>query len=456
MPHALIIEDENAARQALSELVESHGFTTSTAGTLKEARRIAKVEAPDLVLIDLMLPDGSGIDFVREFKENATLSEIVMITGHASVDSAVEALRLGASDYLTKPVDVPRLKSVLANVTRTRELKGEVEKLRGELRKLGRFGSLLGVSPAMQRVYDLIAKVAPTDATVLITGESGTGKEVVAETLHSISPRHHHPFLPLNCSAVSVTLIESELFGHERGSFTGANRLHRGIFERAHGGTLFLDEITEMPGDLQAKLLRVLETGAFSRIGGEQVLEVDVRVLAATNRTPGEAVKAGKLREDLLYRLSVFPIHLPPLRERGEDVALLAEHFLATLNKERGTKKAFAKEALARFRDHAWPGNVRELKNVVQRAYIMAEGEIGPELLPGLANAPLPRPSGLDSNGSFIRVKVGSSIADAERQLITATLEDCAGDKRQAAEVLGISLKTLYNRLNAYRDEEEA
>jgi two-component system, NtrC family, response regulator HydG len=447
MPHALLVEDDSSSLTALAELVAAEGFTTSTAATLAEARRRAEEETPDVVLVDLKLPDGSGLELLKELEDGA--AETILITGHASVDTAVEALRMGISDYLTKPLDVPRLKTILANVARTWELREEIGELRGELRKLGRFGSLVGASPAMQEVYDLIARVAPTRATVLITGESGTGKEMVAETVHRLSSRRKGPFLPLNCGAISPTLIESELFGHERGSFTGAARTHKGVFERASGGTLLLDEITEMPIELQAKLLRVLETSAFNRVGAERPLKVDVRIVAASNRDPESAVAEGQLRQDLLYRLSVFPIHLPPLRERRDDVRLLAEHFCGELNAQEGTGKAITPEAMERLAAHDWPGNVRELKNLVQRAFILADGEIGVEhLAPALAGG-----KG-DENGG--RLPVGLSIAEVERRLILATLEECGGEKKKTAEVLGISLKTLYNKLNAYHEADAA
>jgi DNA-binding NtrC family response regulator len=298
----------------------------------------------------------------------------------------------------------------------------------------------------MLDVYDLISRVAPTDATVLITGESGTGKELVAETLHRCSARRNAVMLPVNCGAVSPNLIESELFGHERGSFTGADRQRTGYFERATGGTLFLDEITEMPLELQVKLLRVLETGSVVRVGGTEPIRVDVRVIAATNRDPVEAVKAGKLREDLYYRLNVFPIALPPLRNRPGDIDLLAEYVLAQLNRESGQQKTWSRAALERLRRCAWTGNVRELRNVVQRAYIMAEDEIGPESLP------LPQEVATETSeeGPVLHVRVGSSIDAVERRLILATLQLTGGDKKRAASILGISLKTLYNRLNVY------
>ncbi len=441
MLHALLVDDDVNFALGLAEVVSREGFSTKTANTLKEAKAELARSVPDVLLVDLHLPDGSGLDLFKEL-EGSPGSEVILITGQATVDTAVEAMRRGASDYVIKPVDFARVKQVLTNVARTRELKEQIGNLRGELRKLGRFGPLIGASPPMQRVYDLIAKVAQTDATVLLTGETGTGKELVAETTHSLSRRHKEPFLPINCGAVSPNLIESELFGHERGSFTGADRMHRGYYERAHRGTLFLDEITEMPSELQVKLLRVLETGKVTRIGGNESISADVRVIAATNRKPEEAVAKGKLREDLLYRLNVFPIPLPPLRDRREDVDLLAEHFLALLNKEHDTTKEFTRPALNRLRSHGWPGNVRELKNLVHRAFILAEDHIGLDCLPlGVQ----------ESAGSSLNLKVGTSLGEAERRLILATLEEAEGDKKKAAEILGISLKTLYNRLNEYK-----
>jgi two-component system, NtrC family, response regulator AtoC len=441
MPAALVVDDDANFALGLAEAVNREGFTTRTAGTVKEAKAEMGKAMPDILLVDLHLPDGSGLDIFGEL-EGSPATEVVLITGQGSVDTAVEAMRRGASDYLVKPVDIARVKAVLANVLRTRELKEQIGSLRGELRKLGRFGPLIGASPQMQRVYDLIGKVATTEATVLVQGETGTGKELVAETIHTLSRRHKEPFLPINCGAVSPTLIESELFGHERGSFTGADRLHRGYFERASRGSLFLDEITEMPWELQVKLLRVLETGKVTRIGGNEPFTVDVRMIAATNRRPEEAVAKGKLREDLLYRLNVFPINLPPLRDRKEDVELLAEHFLQQLNREHDTRKEFTRPAVNRLKSHNWPGNVRELRNLVQRAFILADDHIGLDSLP----------LGVQENvGSSLNLKVGTSLGEAERRLILATLEECDGDKKKAAEILGISLKTLYNRLNEYK-----
>ncbi|HET9361529.1 MAG TPA: sigma-54 dependent transcriptional regulator [Vicinamibacterales bacterium] len=312
------------------------------------------------------------------------------------------------------------------------------------------FGQLVGTSALMREVYDHISRVAPTSATVLIVGESGTGKELVARTLHDLSRRRLGPYIALNCSALSPMLIESELFGHERGSFTGADRRHHGVFERAMRGTLFLDEVTEMPAELQVKLLRVLETGTFTRTGGETPIAVDVRFLAATNRRPEEAIKQGKLREDLYYRLKVFQLSLRRLRDRPEDVPLLAEHFLTQTAALEGQTKQFTSEALAMLTAYVWPGNVRELKNAVYSAYILAGSEITVDCLPVEIAMPEPTPA----PGCNIPVNIGMTAAEAERRLILATLSHFTGSKSKTAETLGISLKTLYNRLQEYRVQE--
>jgi two-component system response regulator AtoC len=441
MLKALLVDDDLAFVLGLADAVAAEGFVTRTAASLAEARSEIAKDMPDLLLVDLQLPDGNGMDLVKTL-EAVARPEILFMTAHASIETAIEALRLGVADYLTKPVDFARIKMALANLHRTRELREEIGSLRGELRQLGRFGQLVGGAPLMQQLYDLIAKVAPTEVTALILGETGTGKEVVAETIHRLSRRRRSAFVPVNCGAVPGTLIESELFGHERGSFTGADRVHKGFFERASGGTLFLDEITEMPVALQVRLLRVLETGSVVRVGGSQPIRVDVRVIAASNRRLDEAVAGGSLREDLMYRLNVFPLELPPLRQRKEDIELLAEHFLDALNAEHGTAKRLSQAALDRLRLHSWPGNVRELRNVVQRAFILAEGDI--------RVATLPLGTSEEAPGSDLGLKVGNSVAETERRLILATLEHCEGDKRRTAEILKISLRTLYNRLREY------
>ncbi|HEU4622419.1 MAG TPA: sigma-54 dependent transcriptional regulator [Burkholderiaceae bacterium] len=446
MPHVLIVDDDSNQRAALAEIAAADGFTTAEAGDLRDARIQMSRQQPDVILIDLRLPDGAGMDLIADL-ERPSATEIILITGHASVETAVEALRIGAADYLTKPVNIQRLRAILSRVPRASDLKAQIGSLRGELRKLGHFGLLLGNSSAMQHLYDQINRVAPTEATVLLVGESGTGKELVAQTVHELSRRQRQPFLAVNCGAISPNLIESEMFGHERGSFTGADRQHKGYFERADGGTLFLDEITEMPIELQVKLLRVLETGRFMRIGTNTEIETDVRVIAATNRDPEAAVADGRLRADLYHRLNVFPINLPPLRERGKDIALLAENFLTQLNQQHNTSKRFPPGMLDQLMQHRWPGNVRELKNWVQRAYILSDDAINVSVASLQAS---PKASAVTPS---LQIPVGTSLADADRLLIMATLEQCQGVKKRTAELLGICLKTLYNRLEEYKEQ---
>jgi DNA-binding NtrC family response regulator len=457
MPHVLIVDDEPNSAEMLATVVRGEGFTTAVAGSLREARQQLVMMPAQVVLLDLRLPDGSGMDLFEDTELRGD-AEIVLITGHASLETSIQALRVGAADYLTKPVAVAQLKRVLSRLAQPGDLRAEISGMRQEFRTSGRFGKLWGRSEPMHRVYDQIARVAPTVVSVLLVGESGTGKEVVAATVHELSRRRTQPFLAVNCGAISPQLIESELFGHEKGSFTGAMRQHRGFFERAHGGTLFLDEITEMPLDLQVKLLRVLETGAFSRVGSDELFETDVRIIAATNRQPLEAVHQGKLREDLYYRLNVFQILLPPLRERVEDIELLAPHFLEAISAAEGRPKSFSPAAIERLKQYHWPGNVRELRNVVQRACIMSDGIVidrpqlpdeGASSGSGATRAAL-SPELAADGAPMLRVRVGASIAEVERQLILATLEHCGGVKERTADVLGISLKTLYNRLRDY------
>ena len=443
MPHALIVDDDTPAAEALAELVANNGFTTACADSLRGARDMLGT-VPDVILLDLILPDGNGLALLREPAVRDSATQVIVVTGHATLESSIEAMRHGATDYLLKPINLAHLRGILSRVARPPDLSAEVEDLRSELRTLGRYGRLVGASPAMQRIYDQVSRVAPTNATVLITGESGTGKEMVAQTIHDVSRRRLRPFLAVNCGAISPQIIESELFGHERGSFTGASRQHRGYFERAHGGTLFLDEVTEMPMDLQVKLLRVLETQTVHRVGSDAQIEIDVRVLAASNRNPQDAVSAGRLRRDLLYRLQVFPLHVPPLREHTEDIELLAAHFLAELNRKGATTKAFTPAAIDRLRRYHWPGNVRELSNAVHRAFIMTDGD----WITQVGLAPESLLSG-DFSGRSFQIGVGDRIDAVEKRLILATVQH-THTKEAAAEILGISVKTLYNRLRAY------
>jgi two-component system, NtrC family, response regulator AtoC len=450
MGHALIVDDDVDSTAMLSELIASEGFTVALAHTLRDARRNLALQQPDVILLDLMLPDGNGMELVED-AEVMRNSEVVLMTGHASVETSVQALRMGAADYLVKPINIKHLRGVLSRLMRPSALQAEIKTLKNELDDTGKFGMLWGRSQPMRRVYEQVARVAGTGVTVFITGESGSGKEVVAQTIHQLSRRRNNPFLAVNCGAISPHLIESEVFGHEKGSFTGAQRQHQGFFERAHGGTLFLDEITEMPLDLQVKLLRVLETGTFMRIGSTDVVEADVRIIAATNRKPLDAVASGKLREDLLYRLNVFPIHLPPLRDRLEDVELLAQHFVDEISQSEGKTKSFTPAGLRRMASYPWPGNVRELRNAVHRAYVMTEGGlISEEWLPQ-ADPDTPLPAA--TSGRSLSVHVGMSLAEVERMMIYATLDHYGGHKEKTAATLGVSLKTLYNRLKEYAEE---
>ncbi|MGH8294155.1 MAG: sigma-54-dependent transcriptional regulator [Steroidobacteraceae bacterium] len=442
MAHALIIDDDADVVEWLQEVARMEGFTVARAHSLRDARIELGRQRPDVLLTDLLLPDGEGIELLREL-EKPEATEVIVVTGHATVDSAVAALRAGASDYLVKPADLERVQAVLRHAKKASALQHEIGELRDELRRMGRFGRILGCSQRMQVLYDQLTRVAPTSATVMLIGESGTGKELAAQTIHELSRRRSSAFLPLNCGAVAPQLIESELFGHERGSFTGADRQHKGFFERANGGTIFLDEITEMPMELQVKLLRVLETSTVTRVGGTQPIASEVRVICATNREPERAVTDGKLREDLYHRLNVFPIRLPPLRDRETDIEQLAQYFLDELNCAEGTHKTFSRDALVRLYQYNWPGNVRELRNFVQRAFIMADDVIECDIT--LTDAS-PKPD----DGTTITIRVGTPLEEVERRVTMATLAYCGQVKRKAAEILGVSLKTLYNRLETY------
>ena len=479
MRHALVVDDDVDSAASLRALIAGEHFTVAVAHTLRDARRQIALQQPDILLLDLRLPDGNGMDLLAD-PEVVANSEVVLCTGHASIETSVQALRLGAADYLVKPINLKQLQGVLSRIMKPAVLKAEMAGLAAKLDQGGHFGHLWGKSAPMQRIYEQIARVAVTSVTVFITGESGTGKEVVAQTVHDLSRRRKRPFLAVNCGAISPNLIESEIFGHEKGSFTGAERQHQGFFERAGGGTLFLDEITEMPLDLQVKLLRVLETGRFMRVGSTVSQEADVRIIAATNRLPFQAVAAGRLREDLLYRLNVFPIELPPLRDRLADVGLLAQHFLVGIGEQEGQVRRFTPAALAKLATYRWPGNVRELRNAVQRAYVMATGDtIDDAWLPGTeegsglpapvaeaatpASSPKPPPKpppvpaavpadAMDS----VTLPIGTSIAQAERLLMLATLRHYNHQKERTAAALGISLKTLYNRLKEYAAADDA
>lgn len=434
MAHILIVDDEAAFAHGISEYLQLKGHSAVVAGSLAQARQALKAQIPTVVLLDLMLPDGSGLELFDAFEAKPP-RKIIIVTGHSGVKSIIGAMAGDGVMYMKKPIEARDLEGILNALDE--ESPDETELETG----MAHFGLMLGDSAAMQALYKTMRQVAGTDSTVLIQGESGTGKELVSEAIHKLSGRTGK-FIPVNCGGLTKDLISSQLFGHEKGSFTGAEQRHLGFFERADKGTLFLDEITEMPLEMQTHLLRVLETGKVLRLGSERELPVNTRLLAATNRDPAKAVRDGQLREDLYFRLKVFPLILPPLRERKGDVKLLAERFLAELNSRHSTQKCLTTEALQKLEQHLWPGNVRELKHSIHRAYILSDGDV----------IQMPERFDEDLPNTIEGLSVGRSIADVEKDLILSTLEHFNGDKNAAAATLGVSLKTLYNRLKSYEE----
>jgi DNA-binding NtrC family response regulator len=443
----LIVEDDDATRAGLAELVRTWGFVTDAAANGEEALKLITSFRPAIVVTDMVMPKMDGLSLLKALKDDADQLKVILLTAQGSVETAVEALKDGAADYLTKPVDTQKLRLLLESISELNAQKRENEALRRQLRDKGSFGSIVGNSPKMRKIYQIIEQASPTPASVLIIGESGTGKELVAQTIHQLSPRAEAPFVAINCAAIPETLLESEIFGHERGSFTGAIERRAGCFELADRGTLFLDEIAEMVPVTQVKLLRVLQERRFRRLGGRVEQEVDVRVIAATNVDPLDAIRDGKLRDDLYYRLNVFTIELPPLRDRKDDLPLIIQAFLDEFNvRDRRHVKAVTPEAMRMLELYDWPGNVRELRNVIERATILARGDfIEPGHLPRFGAAPRimePAPA------TGVTIAPGMTVDEAERKLIIATLEASGNNKTRAAEMLGISLKTLHNKLN--------
>ena len=452
----LIVEDEPHALMGLAELISGWGYRTETAQDGIEGWEKALAWNPAIVVTDLKMPRLDGIGLLTKLAEegsglNANLA-VVVLTAMGSIELAVDAMKLGAYDFLQKPVDATRLKTILANATRQRATEIELEVARRRLRETGVLGALVGSSPQMREIFTLIEQIAPSNVSVLITGESGTGKELVARTLHDLSPRRTKPFVAVNCAAIPETLIESEIFGHEKGSFTGAIERRPGCFELASGGTLLLDELVEMPVGTQAKLLRVLEERKLRRLGARTEQEIDVRVLAATNHDPETAVALGELRPDLHYRLNVFHIPMPPLREHLEDLPAMAEAMLAEMNLKHGRRvPGVAPSMLDRMMAYDWPGNGRELRNTVERAVILCPdgAPLDAGHLPrGFGKGHAPAAQALDA--SMVPIHVGSSVDEAERLLILRTLEATGQNKTRAAEILGLSLKTLHNKLKLY------
>jgi DNA-binding NtrC family response regulator len=456
----LVVDDEAGSREGLRRLLEAWGYQAETAASGEEALRVVEGGGPSAIITDLVMPGMTGIDLIRELQADYPIP-VIVLSGQGTIEQAVEAIKLGAQDFLEKPVEPAKLKILLEKLDGTRELLAEVRRLRAELREHGAFGPLRGLSEKMRGVFRQIEQVAPSTLSVLVTGESGTGKELVAQTLHDLSSRRRNEFVALNCAAIPATLLESEIFGHERGSFTGATQRKIGCFEMAHRGTLFLDEIAEMHENLQAKLLRVLQEHRFRRVGGREVIEADVRVIAATNRDPRQAIEEGKLRSDLYYRLNVFTIQLPPLRERPEDIPLLARHFAEQFASRGGQPvPVIDPRVLEVMRWHTWPGNVRELKNAVERAVLVSGGEkvlvehLPPEVSMARPAAGWTAESGTDKDAETegaVRLPVGSTIQHAEEQLIRSTLSHTEGNKTKAAKILGISLKTMHNKVKKYK-----
>src|SRR5277367_5342370 len=447
----LIVEDELHALAGLAELVSGWGYRTETARDGVEGLEKVAEWFPGIIVTDLKMPRMDGLELLARLSEMQLNAAVIVLTAQGSIERAVEAMKMGAYDFIQKPIDPTRLKTVLANASRQRETERELEVTRRKLRDTGFLGSLVGSSKKMQEMFAMIERVAPSNVSVLITGESGTGKEMVARTLHELSPRKAKPFVAVNCAAIPETLIESEVFGHEKGAFTGALERRAGCFELAEEGTLLLDEIGEMPIGSQAKLLRVLEDRKLRRLGSKIESDIDVRVLAATNKNPEQAVASGELRGDLYYRLNVFNIHMPPLREHKEDIAAITESILHDMNvKHDRHVTGVDDEMLARLMAFDWPGNVRELRNTIERAVILCgEGYLSArDLPPGFGIRSLLTP--LEPSPNAVQVEVGTTVDEAERRLILKTLESTQNNKTRAAEILGISLKTMHNKLKEY------
>lgn len=445
-PKILIVDDEPNIRQGLAEALRGQGYDIDQAASGEAALEKLESEPADLVVVDLVLEEMDGIEVLREVKSRWRQTEVVIITAYGTIQTAVQALKEGAYDYLTKPINLKRFRSYVHNILHARDLEEENRRLREQLRTEQEYSQIVGRSDKLLRILEMIEQLAPTDVNILVEGESGTGKELVARAMHQRSGRSEGPFISVNCGALPRELIASELFGHERGAFTGAAAQKQGRFEQAHGGTLFLDEVAEMDPHAQVTLLRILEEGKFRRLGGTVEIEVDVRVIAATNKSLREECLRGRFREDLFYRLNVVRMELPPLRERLEDIPVLAQHFLENFDeKYHKSVHRFAPEVMARLAAYHWPGNIRELKNCIERAVILArEPVIGLDLLPERLRQKISLPSGC-------QLPVGLPLSEVERELIRQTLEHTEGHRKRAAEILGISERDLYYKLKKYQ-----
>jgi len=436
----LVVDDQRNMRATTAILLRQAGHAVEEAESGAAAVRRVQQEPFDVVLTDLRMPEVDGLEVLRAVREHSPDTQVIVMTAYGTIDSAVEAMRRGAHDYVSKPFKEEELLVRIARAVETRRLRGRLDLYAGDFRRQYGLDHIVGVSPAIREVLERVERVAPTDATVLLTGDSGTGKELVARALHASSRRSARPFVPVNCAAITETLLESELFGHARGAFTGATRARRGLFEEAHGGTLFIDEIGETTPGFQAKLLRALQDGEIRRVGESAPVQVDVRVVAATNQDLRRAIAERRFREDLFYRLAVVPIRIPPLRERRGDVPLLAAHFLRRSAERGGPARSLAPDALARLVDHAWPGNVRELENVIAQAAALSQG---PEILAADVQIESQPPAAAPGEPRTL----ADAVENAERRTIEVALARCAGDLRGVARELGVSATTLWRKM---------
>ena len=454
--HVMVVDDKRGSREALEKMIAKEGFRVSLAHDAETALETLERDPASVVLTDLRMPGIDGIRLLKEVKRRSPRTEVILISGVGTVESAVEAMREGAYDFLTKPLERVVVRKAIEKAVEVQELMRENEDLRAQLQSFRNEPGLIGNHPSIRAVKELVRQVAPTSANVLILGESGTGKELVANGIHSLSERKAGPYIKLNCAALPETLLESELFGYERGAFTGAAQRKEGRFRLAHGGTLFLDEIGDMPLVLQPKILRVLQEGEFERVGGTETLKADVRIVASTNRDLDRAVADRTFREDLYYRLNVIRINLPPLRERRSDVPLLAEHFIQRYAaKNSRAVKGFSREAVELLSNYDWPGNVRELENTVERAVVLSRGEIltAEALPPSVARAQGPSAEApLPSEAPVLTIPVGTPLDEIERRVILEPLRRAGGDKSGAARQLGIATRTIYRKLGQPQD----
>ena len=440
----LIADDEKNTREGLRWALERKDLSISLAADGEQALDAIRSNPVDILLTDLKMPKLDGMQLLEKVKAESPNTEVVMLTGHGTVESAVDAMKHGASDYLIKPINIDELNMLIDRILKSRDLREENTELRAKVERQFSFENIVGRSEVMARVFGKVRTVAPTRANVLLYGESGTGKEMIANAIHMHSPRRHRPFVKVNCGALPLTLLESELFGHEKGAFTGAIKSKPGRFELADGGTLLLDEIGETGPEFQVRLLRVLQEGTFERVGGTETIKVDVRVIAATNKRLDELVKTGEFREDLYYRLKVVEIDLPPLRDRREDIPLLVDHFLEEFSRYYGKPKPpLQNRAMSLLQNAPWPGNVRQLKNVIEGALVMTEGEITVSSLPDELR------SGEEAT-HMVQIPAGTPLDDAEKELIQAALIHFGGNRAKTARSLGLGRKTLYRKLDEY------